>query len=122
MKNHAPSQEPVPDPPAPAVELDLSRHCIQTATRRCYETLVAAYFKAGAGRSDLEPRIGLLHQALETLDFPALRSRWPELAGGRAVKASLLQSEGQIVIRTEDRTIRAPLRSEAEDPTRAAVR
>jgi hypothetical protein len=114
MKNRAPRQPPVSDPPAASIELNLSRHCIQTAVRRRYEKLLAAYFQPGAERSGLEAQIGLLQKALETLDFGTLRSRWPELAGGPAVRVRLGLSAGRIVIFTKDAIIRAPLRGEEQ--------
>jgi hypothetical protein len=110
MGNRAPEKESThPELPV-IIALDLSRHCIQTAVRRRYETLVAAYFKTESGQGDLEMQIGLLQQALETLDFAVLRSRWPELAGGRAVKVAMGRSAGGIVIHTGGGTIAAPLR------------
>ena len=68
--------------PPDLLELDLTRHCVETEVRRRYERAVRAYFRKPAGRRDLEFTIELLSQALETLDFGALRARYPALAGG----------------------------------------
>lgn len=65
------------------MELDLSRHCIETEIRRRYNQALSQYFGPHANRSRLEEQISLLKAALESFDFPGLRSRYPALAGGR---------------------------------------
>ncbi len=60
--------------------LDLKRHCIETAIRRRYDQTLGTYFKDENARLRLEKDIELLLQALETLDFSALRGTygpWP---------------------------------------------
>ena len=63
------------------IRLDLSRHCIETEIKRLYNTSVSRYFKDQNSREALEIKIDVLHKALERLDFPFLRSRYPSLAG-----------------------------------------
>jgi hypothetical protein len=63
------------------MELDLRRHCIETAVRKAYEHTIRDYFQRPPARQDLEEAIDLLRQALETFDFAALRARHPALAG-----------------------------------------
>ena len=111
MKNHTDASAPPAGQLAPAVALDLSRHCIQTAVRRRYESRLAQYFKSGVDRWALEGEIGILHQTLETVDFGALRARWPALAGGRPVVVVLGRVEETIVIRLEETAIEAPLKT-----------
>ena len=69
--------------------LDLSHHCIETAIRQRYNAAVRAYFKQEDERPRLENEIGLLLDALETLDFPVLRSRHRELAGSTEARITL---------------------------------
>jgi len=113
MKKRTPALEPITGAQDCTIDLDLSRHCIQTAVRRRYEKLLAAYFKAETGRSTLETQIGLLQQALESLDFAVLRSHWPILAGGRSITVCLGLAAGRILIETEGLSIQAPLRETA---------
>jgi hypothetical protein len=99
----------------PRLTLDLSRHCIQTATRRCYEQRMAQYFRSEASRDSLAQEIDLLQRALETLDFGALRSRWPALAGGGSVSIILKAVGERIGIELDGVTITVPLRQEISD-------
>jgi hypothetical protein len=65
------------------INLDLSKHCIQTEIRRLHQRAVSDYFKAKARQRDaLEPLIEAIRIALETLDFGYLRGAYPSLAGG----------------------------------------
>ena len=64
-----------------ALTLDLRRHCIETAIRRRYDQALGAYFKDESARPQIENDIALLLEALEKLDFPALRGRYRPLAG-----------------------------------------
>jgi hypothetical protein len=105
MKIHGP-----PPTAEPLVVLDLSRHCIQTALRRRYEDRLAQYFKPGSDRGALEAEIALLQDALETLDFGALRSRWPPLAGGQPLPVDLRRAGHRILIGWAQETIQAPRR------------
>jgi len=61
--------------------LDLRRHCIETAIRRRYDQALRSYLKDEDARPRLEQDIELLLEALETLDFPALRGMHGPLSG-----------------------------------------
>jgi len=63
------------------INLNLSRHCIETAIRCRYNRCLSRAFKTGCMDDGIENGIDLLKMALETLDFSYLRSTWPELAG-----------------------------------------
>jgi hypothetical protein len=72
------------------IALDLSRHCIETEVKRLYERSISDYFKAGVeAKPLLERTIAMLHQAIETMDFPRLRAQFPPLAGGTGEKVAL---------------------------------
>jgi hypothetical protein len=95
------------------IRLDLSRHCIQTATRRCYEKTLTECLRSKRENHDLERRVDLLRQALETLDFSLLRSRWPELAGECTASIGLSRDARRIFIHIDNRRFPAPLRKDA---------
>jgi hypothetical protein len=77
--------------------LDLRRHCIETAIRRRYDQALGAYFKEESSRPQIENDIELLLEALETLDFPALRGRYRPLAGKTETPVMLSRdSQGQL--------------------------
>jgi hypothetical protein len=62
------------------IKLNLSRHCIETETKRLYNQSVLKYFKAD-DKDNIEKQIEILQHALQTLDFGKLRSTHPELTG-----------------------------------------
>jgi len=62
------------------IKLNLSRHCIETETKRLYNQSVLKYFKAD-DKDNIEEQIEILQNALQTLDFGKLRSTYPELTG-----------------------------------------
>jgi len=62
------------------IKLNLSRHCIETETKRLYNQSVLKYFKAD-DKDHIEKQIEILQHALQTLDFGKLRSTHPELGG-----------------------------------------
>ena len=64
------------------IHLKLENHCIETEIRRQYNRCISLYFKPNADKVELEKKIEVLTRALDTLDFPTLRSMFPELAGG----------------------------------------
>lgn len=97
------------------IELDLSRHCIQTAARRQYERRLASCLRPGGGeaaRQGAEAEVELLRRALETVDFGRLRSGWKPLNGGPGVRVRLAEEDGVIVVRLGGERIAAPLRDE----------
>ncbi len=60
--------------------LHCSGHCVETAARREFETLMNEYFD-GKGSLDIEAKLDLLSLFLRTADFPALRASDPRLSG-----------------------------------------
>lgn len=57
--------------------LDLTRHCIETASKKKYEHLIRQYFKTTAIQKEkfiLENQISALKYFLEKADFPELRN------------------------------------------------
>ncbi len=72
------------------IPLNLSRHCIETESKRIYEESIKQYFKApDSKRPELEEKIEGLRSFLEYTDFNHLRSRHQALAGGEGGKAVL---------------------------------
>ena len=71
------------------IKLNLTKHCIETETRRLYNRSLAQYFKPNADKKQLEARIEMLQNALECLDFGRLRSVYPELAGNEKAHVTL---------------------------------
>ncbi|MCD4718843.1 MAG: hypothetical protein K8S13_03160 [Desulfobacula sp.] len=58
--------------------LDLSRHCIETASKKKYERLIRQYFKTTDTQKEnfiLEDQISALKYFLEKADFSELRNR-----------------------------------------------
>jgi len=65
------------------VKLNLTKHCIHTEIKRLYNKTVSDYFiKKDADKNELEDKIELFKNALESFDFGELRITCPELAGG----------------------------------------
>jgi hypothetical protein len=71
------------------IHLDLTHHCIATETKKRYNKALSAYFKHQGDPSFLEQEIECLKEALEKLDFPGLRARFPELTGHHDVSVEL---------------------------------
>lgn len=71
------------------IDLDLTKHCVETEIKRIYHHALSAYFQAGADQTHLEQTIDLTQQALERLDFSFLRSQYPPLAGNSDVPVVL---------------------------------
>lgn len=86
------------------IRLDLSRHCIETEIKRLYNKSVSRYFKDQNSRETLDIQIDVLQKALERLDFPFLRSRYPNLAGGveRDIYLVCDADEGMQIITPEE--------------------
>ena len=81
------------------IRLDLSRHCIETEIKKQYNKAVSAYFKAGIDeKRRLEPKLEIIHRALETLDFAHLRTQYPPLAGGTDRKVILSWEKEDLMI------------------------
>jgi hypothetical protein len=75
------------------IDLDLTKHCVETEIKRVYHRALASYFKTGADTAHLEQIIALTQQALERLDFSFLRSQYLPLAGHSAVPVTLVWHE-----------------------------
>jgi hypothetical protein len=75
------------------IPLDLSRHCIETEIRRQYRRTLEAALKSAPPPAHVEARLELLVAALESLDFPRLRSAHRVLAGGAAGETASLCGE-----------------------------
>ncbi len=73
------------------IELDLSRHCIETAIKKAYNKRITLALKASFLEEDAESEIEVLKCTLECFDFPRIRSRFPELIGGSRVSCYLVQ-------------------------------
>ncbi len=104
------------------IQLDLTKHCIQTATRKKYNQLISAYFKLNRKKTPndlpddlpndqiqtMESEIALLKDALETLDFARLRNTYPELQGGGPHAISISRAtDAPITISINNRKIHA---------------
>jgi len=80
------------------IKLNLSRHCIETETKRLYNQSVLKYFKTD-DKDRIEKQIEILQHALQTLDFGKLRNTYPELAGHCDDDVELsLNNQNQIII------------------------
>ena len=87
------------------IKLNLSRHCIETETKRLYNQSVLKYFKAD-DKDRIEKQIEILQHALQTLDFGKLRSTYPELAGHCDDHIDLsINEKNQIIIRINEQEI-----------------
>lgn len=88
------------------IELDLSKHCVETELKRQHNRAVSGYFNAGPGeRQQLERTIELSQQALKALDFGRLRTRYPRLAGGVDVVAVLVENGGGVAMVLDEEVI-----------------
>lgn len=72
------------------LKLDLSSHCIQTELKRQHNRAVSDYFRADrAQHARIEQVVEITREALCALDFGALRSHHPRLAGNADADAEL---------------------------------
>ena len=72
------------------IPLNLSKHCIETETKRLYEESLKQYFKApDSKRAELEEKIEGLRNFLEYTNFNHLRSSHSVLAGREGEKGVL---------------------------------
>jgi len=65
------------------IQLDLSKHCIETELKRLYNQIFNRLIHAAEPEPGLEKRFKNIVTVLEKLDFQTLRGRYPELAGCR---------------------------------------
>ena len=76
------------------IPLDLAEHCIETAVRTRYNRKVAQCLGNPSLLDREEAEIQGLKDALETLDFGALRTARPELRGGGGDRICLVLLPG----------------------------
>ena len=92
------------------INLDLGKHCIQTAIKRKYSQLISDYFKLKTSENTeiIESEISLLKNALESFDFSGLRFTYPELQGGGTDRIMIAGSpDNNITISINERMIHA---------------
>lgn len=68
------------------IRLDLSRHCIETASKKKYEQMIIQYFKTPGGdgeKSATEHHISALKYFLEKADFSKLRALCSKIDSNR---------------------------------------
>jgi hypothetical protein len=80
------------------VDLDLRNHCIATEIKKRYNVSLSNFLKSRPGYEPPEEEIELLKQALETLDFPGLRSLYPDLAGDSDSQVTLGIDENRLFL------------------------
>jgi len=78
------------------IDLNLEKHCIETEIKRRHDRCISRYFKRDGDLSRIEGELELLEEAMRTLDFGTLRSRYADLAG---------QSEASITLTRDDRAL-----------------
>lgn len=71
------------------IRLDLYNHCIQTSLKRLQEQTLSNYFANRTDEITLEQTLSIVQCALNRLDFPRLRSQYPDLAGGSSATVVL---------------------------------
>ena len=89
------------------IQLNLSKHCIETELKRLYNQAFNSLIHAAEPDPGLERRFQNLVTVLETLDFQKLRGKHPELAGfkaGTTVKL-VVNGENDIFMRIGGETI-----------------
>lgn len=72
--------------------LTLTKHCIETETKKAYERLIKQYFNKNTSNKDknrIESTLEKLKFFLEHADFPKMRSAYPELGGASDLSVSL---------------------------------
>ncbi len=77
-----------------AIELDLRRHCIETAVKRVHNRLLSEYFSSKGNDSESEEKLELLQKALNCFDFASLRTVHKELAGNSEARIVLSDNPG----------------------------
>lgn len=81
------------------LELDLSKHCIETELKRQHNRAVASYFRVPEkDRRQIEHTIDVSQQALSALDFGHLRATHPQLAGGMQADVTVREYNRQVDI------------------------
>ena len=88
-----------------SLDLDLKDHCIATELKKRYNKALSDCFKIKDNADALENEIELLKQALETLDFPALRGRHLELAGQCSARVTLGRTDDRLYLTIDSRPV-----------------
>ena len=89
-----------------ALQLDLTRHCIETEIKRQHNRAVSSYFRTDKTKNKrLEQIIEVTRQALESWDFHHLRSEYAPLAGQCDARAVLTAEDNRIGIVLDSETI-----------------
>ena len=71
-------------------------HCVESAAREEYNNSLREYLRLGGGK-ELEARIELLKDFLESMDFPALRKESERLMQeGKKVRFVIDSEEGRV--------------------------
>lgn len=78
------------------IELDLRKHCIETAIKRFHNRLLSEYFRSRGGDIESEEKLTLLQKALTSFDFSSLRTIHRELAGNSAARIILTDNGGSM--------------------------
>ncbi|MBN2467540.1 MAG: hypothetical protein JXD19_05255 [Deltaproteobacteria bacterium] len=93
------------------INLDLRKHCVETAAKKSYQSVLALALKDDSAVETLGTELEMLKTALETFDFETLRGRHPQLSGGYDDEVVLfLGDDGRIGIRINGRTVDVPLK------------
>jgi len=80
------------------IQLDLSKHCIETALKKAYNQALSTYFNKKTDKKYTEQVISLTQFALEHFDFPKLRSKYRDLAGETQHQAILFKDNDKYAI------------------------
>lgn len=78
------------------IELDLRKHCIETAIKRLHSRLLSEYFRNREGNVEIEEKLSLLQKAMRRFDFSALRTERKELAGKSDARITLTDNGGSL--------------------------
>jgi hypothetical protein len=87
------------------LKLNLTRHCIDTEIRRRYNRAISDILGRRGDPDSLEAMVDLTHRCLEQLDFPALRSRYPVLAGGTDASVAIVTDGRRVQIAVNSQPI-----------------
>lgn len=87
------------------IRLDLSRVCIETATKQAYNRHLNRYFKAAPSEKEgLEADIETLFQFIKSADFQFLRTHYTELRGGTRAEIEINRSNNGYITLLCDQT------------------
>ena len=89
------------------IQLNLSKHCIETELKRLYNQAFNRLIRAVEPDPGIEKRFQNMVTALEKLDFQKLRGKHPELSGCRenTTIELIVSGENDISIRIGGETI-----------------